>query len=430
MKIRSDVGVTTPASHHAFGFGSAAAIAAETPEFHLAAACCRWPPSQARNAAIRAAAAGVIDWTLFSRLVKRQRVGGLVHDALLSAALGPPSTVADDLAAQARQIARRNLLAAAETGRLQRLFDAANIRVVVLKGAALAQLAYGSLSAKHARDIDLLVPPDRAEAAIRLLERQGYALTSPAQQLSDAQCCALIRYGREIELIRRDNRLFVELQWRVADNPLLLKGVDAHSSTQDVMLPDGVSVRTLTRPDLFAYLCVHGARHAWSRLKWLADVDALITANDGDIAPLYRHARERGAGFCAAQALLLCRQIFDLELPPAVAAEITGNKRVKTLVAIALAAMTAPYTETEVDGGLLGVSRSVLRQFLLGKGRAFFMAQCRASAVGVDDVIRLPLPPSLHFFYPLLRLPLWLWRRAIAAPAVGRDRAQRSELAP
>jgi hypothetical protein len=31
---------------------------------------------------------------------------------------------------------------------------------------------------------------------------------------------------------------------------------------------------------------------------------------------------------------------------------------------------------------------------------------------GVADIVRVPLPRPLHFIYPLLRLPLWLWRRA------------------
>jgi hypothetical protein len=52
---------------------------------------------------------------------------------------------------------------------------------------------------------------------------------------------------------------------------------------------------------------------------------------------------------------------------------------------------------------------------LLGHGWAFFAAQVRTAAVGIIDVISLPLPPYLHFLYPLLRLPLWLWRRATAA---------------
>jgi hypothetical protein len=44
-------------------------------------------------------------------------------------------------------------------------------------------------------------------------------------------------------------------------------------------------------------------------------------------------------------------------------------------------------------------------------------------STGPADVIRLQLPPVLHFLYPVVRLPLWLWRRA--SLALGREPADR-----
>ena len=65
------------------------------------------------------------------------------------------------------------------------------------------------------------------------------------------------------------------------------------------------------------------------------------------------------------------------------------------------------------DRGMLGVMQEVFAQFRLGRGWGFAGEQCRLAAIGIDDVVRvpLPLPPPLAFLYPLMRLPLWLWRR-------------------
>jgi hypothetical protein len=38
----------------------------------------------------------------------------------------------------------------------------------------------------------------------------------------------------------------------------------------------------LGEDDPVAYLCMHGALHWWSRLKWLADVNALIATTPVD----------------------------------------------------------------------------------------------------------------------------------------------------
>jgi hypothetical protein len=373
-------------------------------EFLLVAACCRWPID---GAAIRRAAGG-IDGPAVLNAAVRQRAVALVHHALQAAEIDVSATVAASLAQRAERIAAHNSALAAETARLQQALNAAGIPALALKGVALAKLAYGTLNVKHTRDIDLLVLPRHAAAALRLIEDQGYALFLPAPILNEAQRRAVIRYGKDVELVRDDIR--VELQWRVATNAQLLQRVDAGAASQEVML-DGTQVRTLAEPDLFAYLCVHGAGHFWSRLKWLADVNALIAQKDeAQLAALYRHAQMRGAGLCAGQALLLCRKLLGLRIPAELAEELQHSRRLKNLVTMAMSAMAR--ADPVLDHGIVAVVRGVFAQFLLGRGTAFFVEQCRAASVNLGDVIRLPLPWALWFLYPLLRLPLWLARRA------------------
>lgn len=378
-----------------------------SPKFLLAAACCRWPPSEARYAAIRAAATAISDWDAFLRTAARHRILGLVHDALTAARADVPAEIAGKLALQSGKIARQNELLAAETVRLQGVFAAAQISFLVLKGLPLARIVYGSYASKQTRDIDLLVAPNRAEDALQSLEREGYVLLPPAERLSAAQRRAVLRYARELEFRRHCSGIVVELQWRPTNNPLLLRGIDADAPSQSVTLCGGV-VRTLAPEEMFSHLCVHGAGHAWSRLKWLADVNALLAADDSDIEHLYAQARSHGAGLCAAAALLLCRQLFELKLPPALTDELERNKRAKRLKTIALSAMTTPQTGPR---GMIAAANNILMQFLLGRGWAFFAAQCRIASFGVLDVIAFPLPSRLRFLYPALRLPLWIWRR-------------------
>ncbi len=388
-------------------------------EFMLAAACCRWPLSERALSAIAQAVQGpqelqeprrLIDWRSFLRIVARQRVGGLVVNALRAAGIAPPPAVAQALAAGEHSIARQSLRLCGETIRLQRAFAAAGIPVLALKGVALAQLAYGSLTLKHSRDIDLLVAPRHALAGMTLLESLGYRLHNPAREMSAAQRRAFVAHGREAEFGLPGDGLCVELHWQLTYNPALLRGIDAMSPSREVVVSGGVPIRTLADDDLFAYLCVHGASHAWSRLKWLADLNALIADKpDEEILRLYRHAQGKGAGLCAGQALLLCRDLLDRQLPAALEAELADNRRVRRLVAIALEAMVA-LGAAETDRGAAAVTREGVVHFLLGQGLAFYATQCRLACVSTKDVIRYPLPPALYFLYPLLRLPSWLWR--------------------
>ncbi|MGH7072693.1 MAG: nucleotidyltransferase domain-containing protein [Stellaceae bacterium] len=384
------------------------------PEFALACACCRWPPSSERTETIQASAALVTDWNRFLRIVNCHRIAGLVHHALASSEIDVPSHVADGLALSAGQIARQNLAMAAESARLQEIFDDAQIPVVFVKGVSLAQLAYGSLSLKHGKDIDLLVTPSAILTSLRLLEQEGYALSHPAAHLGQAQRNAVIRYAKEFGLLRQRDNSEVELRWRLTDNPLLLTGIDANSPTQEVPLGGGCGVRTLRNGDLFAYICAHGARHAWSRLKWLVDLNAFIAGmSDDDIERLYRNAAARGAGLCAGQALLLREALLGRSPPPALAAELRHSRRIKRLVALGTDAMVGSDAETEIYDRPFATTRIALGGFGLGRGAKYYWRQCHVAFVNLEDVIGFRLPERLHFIYPVLRLPLWLWRRII-----------------
>ena len=76
----------------------------QSPEFRLAAACAIWPPRDRRNEAVRAAAAGLLDWPHFLTVALRHRVLGLVHHGLRRARLDVPPVVGREIAAQSAQI--------------------------------------------------------------------------------------------------------------------------------------------------------------------------------------------------------------------------------------------------------------------------------------------------------------------------------------
>jgi Uncharacterised nucleotidyltransferase len=136
-------------------------------ELQLACLCCRWPLPP--NHQILSAAATLTDWSLFLPILKRQRIAGLANHALNRAHVELPSEIAAALASSAMQIARQNLLSAAESVRLQSLLERAGIPSIHLKGASLAQLAYGSLAVKQSKDIDIFLSPGHLKQAFQLL---------------------------------------------------------------------------------------------------------------------------------------------------------------------------------------------------------------------------------------------------------------------
>jgi hypothetical protein len=301
---------------------------------------------------------------------------------------------------------------AQESVRLQRLFDLAGVQVRFLKGIALAQAAYGTVATKQSRDIDVLVPPGSVAAALDALLRDGYSLRQPARSLTRAQLRALIVHGSQVEL-DRGGRLRLELHWRLSANPRLPHGIDPFAAIATRSLAGAGGLRVLSAEDEFVYLCVHGAGHAWSRLKWLADLGACLAAFDAQrIADLYRYAEARGAGLCAGQALLLCHRHLGQELPEQLHAALAADARIRRLADIADRRMRGEDPAVASGWRVLRTVRNVTDPFRLGRGPRFLAAQMLEVLIGPGDPVRLPLPRALVFLYPLMRLPLWLWRQA------------------
>ena len=281
-----------------------------SPEFRLAAACAMWPPSHRRTEAIRTAAFGPLDWPRLLRVARRHQVIGLVHEGLTRVRPEVPSEIAPEIGTEAAMLVRENLAIAREALRMQHLFDDADLPVMFVKGAALAVLAFGNLGLRSGQDIDLLVPYETLPAATALLARAGYRRFDPPPDITDGQLQLLMPLRKDFGFVHQATGLQIELHWRLFLNPHAMAEASIMAASRVVPLAGAAGLRTLGEEDLFAYLCMHGAFHWWNRLKWLADLNALLTATpeDGRRAPRPR---------CRSKGRRACRRPGPAALPAA-----------------------------------------------------------------------------------------------------------------
>ena len=381
-------------------------------EFRLAAACAMWPPSEHRNEAIRAAAIGPLDWSRFLRVSRRHQVVGLVHDGLNRALIDLPPEITREIGIESGMLVRQNLAMAGEACRLNDLFEAANIPVLFVKGASLALLAFGNLSLRVGQDIDLLVPYESMSAATTLICNAGYRRVDPPLNISDAQLQLLMPIRKDIGFVHQATRLRIELHWRLFTNPHAMAHDSIMEMSQVVQLTGSKGLRTMGEEDLFAYLCMHGALHWWNRLKWLADINALVTTEPERIERLVRAAETKGAGRPAAQAVQLCRRLLGMPIPVPLLATVPKSLTERWLEATALNAMTLGQGEHDPHDTKLGTTRGSLSTFLLSRSWRYRLAELRIHLMNQDDILAIPLPTWLRYLYPIMRAPLWVWRHA------------------
>jgi hypothetical protein len=400
-------------------------------EFQLAAACAMWPPSDRRTEAVRAAASGLLDWPRFLRVAQRHGVLGFAHQGLTEARLVIPPEIRREICARAATMASENLAMAAEALRLQRLFNDAHLPVLFVKGASLAMLVFGNLGLSGSQDIDLLVPWEALPAATELVAHAGYRRFEPPPGISDAQLRQLLPLRRDLGFVHRTTGLLIELHWRLFGNPHAMVEDSIMAASQEVLLTSTMGLRTLGDEDLFAYLCMHGARHWWNRLKWLADVNALLASTPEDrIGRLVRAAEARGTGRAAALALLLCRRLLGATLPAQLTATLGKSVAVRWLEATALRAMTTGHGEQDPRKARFGTTRGSISTFLLSGSWRYGLKELNLHLNNQTDMLTMPLPERLRFLYPFLRLPLWVLRHAAKRSDIDKQTSRKMPRGP
>ena len=341
----------------------------------FAAYCCRWGWG-AKPETVRALSAKVTDWDLQLRIFRRNRIEGLAWQCLKQSEAKVPATAASHLHAAAARIGTDNLRVAAECERLRRLFSGCGIPVLFVKGLTLAQLAYGNILTKSGWDIDILIDSRDLHRVMQQISDLGYSVVLP--QVKDAQgAISWHRISKESVWKNRATGLVIELHTRLADNPRMIPYVGMRSPSQQVLIATNVSLPTLATRELFTYLCVHGASSAWFRLKWIADMAALLSrADETEIDLLYEASQELGAGRAAGLALLLSRWLFDTPVSHRLLEQVTDGAHLR-LFDLSKRTFTGAALTADPTDLWFGTVPIHLAQFLLQRGVAYKIDQIR-----------------------------------------------------
>jgi hypothetical protein len=179
----------------------------------------------------------------------------------------------------------------AELFRVLAQFVSAGIGALVVKGPVLAVRAYGDPAMRSYGDLDLLVRQRDIRRATELMMDAGYDAAVPVAAIDAGKIPGQYLFSRP------DSKLIIELHndltLRYFPRRLPLKRL---FERQTRMQLDSREVPALSVEDELVLICVHGAKHLWERLMWIADVAALVSRQlnlDWDRAA--SSAREVGA---------------------------------------------------------------------------------------------------------------------------------------
>jgi len=377
-----------------------------TPEFELLSACSAWPVSMATKIRVAEAFSRPgLNWDQFVALTERHRVTALAHNALKQNSASSNEAIMAPLQRLARQEALKELTLAGELVRISKAIQAAGIEVILLKGVSIALLGFKRLGLRTNRDIDILVDTSQLEDCDRVLTGIGYTRLEPAGPLSPAALKQWTTLHKDMVYRSREADAIVEVHWRLFDNPHLLPKLDvgpmprlAYGGGQLQVLPTSLNV---------IYLCLHGMQHAWSRMKWLADLGAVLsTLSQIEIAQVYEEASKLGLRAPVGASLALCSEVLASPIPASITDAARRGWRERMLRAVAMSSLTTGGA-VEMEDRNFGSTWKNVSHYIFRFDLPYLGSELKYDLM--DD----PADPTQgRLSQLLLRIPRWIIRQS------------------
>ncbi|MGG0275860.1 nucleotidyltransferase domain-containing protein [Bacillus rhizoplanae] len=348
-----------------------------------------------------------IDWNKFLELTIHHRVYSFIYPKVkeLDEKL-VPARVIQILHQYFKMNTFQMLHLSAEMEKVSKLFAENEIRTLFLKGPVLAHDLYGDISLRTSCDLDILIPIHKLEEAECLLLEQGYVKDDYIQTiLNDWKW-----RHHHITFFHPQKQIKLEIHWRLNPGPGKEPSFEKLWEQKRKSPLTSYPVYLLGSEDLFLFLVSHGARHGWSRLRWLVDINQMVKQGL-DWKEVKKLFEKYQCGHVGGQALILSAELLNATIPEEMKV-LTGQRRSRQLAQNTLfyiKQMINLHTEPVPDEVAAYHSRYLFSLMSNRQKFLFIMSYLYPYPI---DAKTLPLPKYLYFLYFPLRPILCTWRKA------------------
>lgn len=349
-----------------------------------------------------------IDWDLFLQLAFHHRLYPLLYLKLIKMENSwIPSKVLQTLSHSYKKNTFKMLHLSGEMEELSKLFIENEIRPLILKGPVLAKDLYGDISRRTCGDLDILIPMNDLNNADELLIGLGYEKDEYIQTLLNDWKWRHhhFTYYHPIKGIK------IEIHWRLNPTPSKDPTFNELWERKRQSTITSYPCYILSEEDLFYFLVTHGARHGWSRLRWLVDIHQMVQMdlNWATVQKLFKKYQCEKIG---GQSLILSSQLLNTALPVNIK-KLSSTNKSKQLAHEAifyLERMINLHTDPVPEDIAKYHTKHLLSLMSFQQKLGYFLSVLHPF---YTDVETLPLPKKLHFLYFPLRPFLWIWRKTM-----------------
>lgn len=355
------------------------------------------------------------DWHLVYRLAIQHRIVPLLHRYIKNSGLNPPAIILQGIEKHVREEALSNLFQTRELNRILSIFAERGIEAIPFKGPSLGFHLHNNLSMRPFGDLDLLIHRKDFTAIKQIFADNDY---HPYRDFSRKEEKNFLDTQMGFEFVRRDERVVFEVHWSFLNkvHAFNLEPADVWRQKRPLNLA-GQDTFLFAPAHLLVYLCAHGSKSLWARLRWISDV-AFLLAKDFDDAfweKLMIAARKSNSERMLLIGLQLAHQLLKAPLPDTVKADIRADANVTTLVKEVTDHLFLATNHNQLVQSPGSFHLKMRERFIDRIPYFFHLAQLWIKPSKKDiEMIRLPV--ALHFLYVFIK-PLRLLLRKETVPA-------------
>lgn len=375
------------------------------PEDKLLLCCARKNIDPKNKDKILALTQKTLNWDYLLKLAAKHKLNQLLYFQLNS--ICPervPDKILDQLRDDFQGNAHNNLLLTGELIKILEEFDSNGICAIHYKGPSLALLAYDSLSLRQFVDIDIIVNKLNTKKVTELMIMLGYRLESYPKGMDES---LYFETQTEHKFINKKSKVVVEIHNKVQGHFFYLP--DNHEflyreNSLKILEINNYPIKTFSIENYILLLCIHCARHDWSRISWICDIFELAESHEINWQEVIKQAEKLYVKRILLVSLFLTSDLLGLKLSNEILSILHEDPHVEKI-----SKQVKKRMFMEVDFDIF--ERTALdlkkRESLKLSLRDVITTMFTPTYVDFED---FPLPSSLFYFYYLIR-PILLLKR-------------------
>ena len=265
---------------------------------------------------IRSNSLDSFDWSYIFSFSQKHGISSLIYSNIskhLDSKV--PAAILNSFRESSLENSKKNLFLTSVLIKIVNELSELGIEAVPFKGAVLSQLIYKDITIREFYDLDLIVfKKDIARVMEYLLKNNFNTQFNLTGCQEDYYLNSKYYY---INFMRSDNKVALDLHWAsAAPNYSFSRPLNYFYNRLDELEINNKKFPVLGTEDLFLQLCIHGAKHNFSRFNWITDIANLtVVKSDMDYDYIISEAERLNCMNVLALSVSLINNLFNLEIP-------------------------------------------------------------------------------------------------------------------